>query len=112
MPESQIKKSDTIEDDIPFGRSRMLKTLGLFLFGGVISACGNGSSQPCQGTLLQQCSTGCSGYKNTVYSSTTAHCYSGTGCWEQCNGSNKWKCCDYDSPGLDCWCGGIIGTCP
>lgn len=110
---------EELENHVPFGRSRFLKSLGALVFGSVIASCGGGggSSGPCE--VFPFCKTssgasGCSGTNCTIPGCTYDQwqgCKSGGQCWTNCYQGKVWTCCDYNNSGAGCICATTIGSC-
>lgn len=106
--------------DIPFGRSKALRVLGVMLFGAVATAvdparamAGTASPPPpCYG--FNQCPH-CNYCSCTCYKcrSLTTTCGEGDGhCWIVCSNRRLSKCCDYYCPGFgNCICACDAGPC-
>lgn len=108
-PDNKISTAD-LESNVPFGRSRLLKGLGLFVFSSLISAC---SCNPAGCHGFATCSS-CSGINCTLSGckSTSAFCESHFSCWSTCSGHSLLKCCDYEyAPSAYCLCGASVGSC-
>jgi hypothetical protein len=117
---------------VPFGRNRLLRTLGLALFGlavqmAVPRAVHADPPYPCEGFEPCSCCSGascCAIGCCSVQSHT--HCRSGGQCWYVClGGTALYRCCDYHyncgsltcgdcgsrgSWAYHCICRGYIGT--
>jgi hypothetical protein len=117
MSNDMASVTKELEDQVPFGRNRLLKGFGLFLFGSVLSAskaaasCSGGGGSPCYG--LSTCSS-CSGATCTVPGCTSnSHlgCTGTKSCWTTCVSKQLWICCDYTNSSGNCLCGAVIDPC-
>lgn len=114
--ESNINTSTILEEQVPFGRSRLLKGLGLVLFSGVFAACnsgGGGHAQACGGPA--PCG-GCNSEGECISpgpcTKITYLCTTKEYCWFSCISGQTSKCCDFkDVNGKECFCSKLMGSC-
>jgi hypothetical protein len=113
MPVSRDIPNAVLEEQVPFGRSRLLKGMGLFLFSAVFTGCtgggggGGGHSTNCGGIAL------CGSCSGSVCTSPTCHketglCTTGEYCWFSCHEGKTKKCCDYWDGSKYCYCPEVI----
>jgi hypothetical protein len=130
MPEEDVRRLVDIEADlddgllsqVPFGRRRFLRTLGLALFGvatGMVAsqqAAGAAPTpSPCYGfPRCPQCKKRGSRIVCThpKCGPTAGYCPGGTGCWTNCYNGTLYNCCDYTYNNKPCICSSPMGACP
>jgi len=132
MPEEDVRRLVDIEADlddgqlsqVPFGRKRFLRTLGLALFGvatGMVASREAARAAPTptgcanDGTHrnFAQCPK-CSGTTCThsKCGPTRNYCGSGTNCWTTCYNGNRYECCDWTYNNKPCICrSSSMGSC-
>jgi hypothetical protein len=135
MPEEDVRRLVDIEADlddgqlsqVPFGRRRFLRTLGLALFG---VATGMVASQ--EAARAAPTPTGCAndgthrnyqrcpkcGWRGNEFVCThngcgpsTGACWSDTNCWISCVSRVQYKCCDFVYNNKPCICSYSMGPC-
>jgi hypothetical protein len=104
------------ETEVLFGRSNLLKVLGVTVFGAVISACSSGPSPyPCYGYISCWTCTGTTCTDPTCKYDHSLGCETGFQCWYFCSTPSNYACCDWErKSGLfweSCICSSIIGKC-
>jgi hypothetical protein len=110
----------TSDEDVLFGRSRLLKLLGAGLFTFAVESVKKtnpawathvGPPGPCYG--FQQCD-GCSGSQCTLSTCGYYHyegCPTGGQCWSACYSNCTWHCCDWMFTVGSTWNHCLCGTC-
>lgn len=111
------------EDEVPFGRSRLLKFIGAGLFGYATQAILRNDPAwathtipgPCVGldASWERCPS-CSGSQCTASTCGYYHweqCPTGGQCWTSCYSNCTWRCCDWMYTSGSTWKHCICGTC-
>jgi hypothetical protein len=131
MPEEDVRRLVDIEADlddgllsqVPFGRRRFLRTLGLALFG---VATGMVASQQAAGAAPTP--SPCWGYPRCPQckrrgsrivcthpkcgpSDPLLGCETSNGCWTSCYDQTLYNCCDYTYNNKPCICSSPMGAC-